>query len=107
MPLVSPPGRRNQFQSFCDGMRVTKIPILQPPWAAAPVTGVAGEGESTAQPLAALPPYGCGVPLAGKGGGIVSPLSSQKNFRLPAASRAIRADTGSLTLLIIIMAAMT
>ena len=27
-----------------------------------------GEGRSTAQPLAALPPYGCGVPLAGKEG---------------------------------------
>ena len=29
---------------------------------------VTGVGESTAQPLAALLLYGCGVPLAGKGG---------------------------------------
>ena len=32
------------------------------------MTDVTGAGESTAQPLAALLLYGCGVPLAGKGG---------------------------------------
>ena len=31
-----------------------------------PVADVTGGGGSTAQPLAALPLYGCGVPLAGK-----------------------------------------
>ena len=59
--------RMKKVKSFSPRRVRGENTLTQPPGAAftSPQTG---EGESTAQPLAALLLYGCGVPLAGKGG---------------------------------------
>ena len=43
------------------------------------------QGGFTAQPLAALPPYGCGVPLAGASPEHFNPPGIQKKKHLPKA----------------------
>src|SRR5699024_587041 len=53
---------------FCRGAPGPRTPVTPRHW----------WGESTAQPSAALPLYGCGVPLAGKGGMSI-PSLSRKN----------------------------
>ena len=55
-----------------------------------------GEGRSTAQPLAALPPYGCGVPLAGKERArpLFKNQSNASCFSSPSSSRRMAPEAG-------------